>query len=325
MQLGMIGLGRMGGNMVLRLLRAGHDCVAYDRDAERTQTFDAAEKNRAVKASSPADLVQKLIAPRAVWVMLPAGRVTETAIEELSELLAPGDVIIDGGNSKYTQDVARARALEARGLKYLDVGTSGGVWGLDRGYCLMIGGDKASYERLQPIFASLAPTPPGAGLAAGSDTARHGYLYCGPAGAAHFVKMIHNGIEYGMMQAFAEGFEVLARADADSVPPEQRYQFDLHAIAEVWRHGSVVSSWLLDLLALAFESDPKLDNFSGIVQDSGEGQWTLEAAFTAGVPATVIAHSLFARYRSRLNPAFGDKVISALRKGFGGHLEPGRK
>ncbi|MBX7106529.1 MAG: decarboxylating 6-phosphogluconate dehydrogenase, partial [Gemmataceae bacterium] len=237
----------------------------------------------------------------------------------------PGDVIIDGGNSKYTDDVARAKKLAALGLKYLDVGTSGGVWGLDRGYCLMIGGDRESYERLQPIFHALAPAPAGSSPAAGAKSAEQGYLYCGPAGSAHFVKMIHNGIEYGMMQAFAEGFEILQKADAPSVPESQRYNLDLHAIAEVWRHGSVISSWLLDLLELALEQDPNLEEYSGVVNDSGEGQWTIEAAFTAGVPATVLAHALFARYRSRLNPAFGDKVLSALRKGFGGHLEPKKK
>jgi 6-phosphogluconate dehydrogenase len=335
MQLGMIGLGRMGGNMVLRLLRAGHDCVAYDRDQERTRTFDQEEQRRAEKAGSVAELVQKLRPPRAVWVMLPAGQITEVTVTELAGLLQPGDTVIDGGNTFFKDDARRAAALAPKGITYLDVGTSGGVWGLERGYCLMIGGDRAAYERLEPIFDTLSPlpgqpppphaAPVGEGKLPGkpaASTAEHGFLYTGPAGSGHFVKMIHNGIEYGLMQAYAEGFEILEKANSPNRPEGLRYDLDLHAIAEVWRHGSVISSWLLDLLELALRDDGKLDNFSGFVQDSGEGRWTVEAAIDEDVPATVLAASLFARFRSRLQPAFADKVLSALRMGFGGHREP---
>jgi 6-phosphogluconate dehydrogenase len=320
MQLGMIGLGRMGGNMVLRLLRAGHDCVAYDRDQKRTAEFDEGEKRRAVKASSVADLVSKLTPPRAVWVMLPAGAVTDGTVRELGGLLQAGDTVIDGGNSYFKDDVRRAGELKSRGITYLDAGTSGGVWGLERGYCLMVGGDKAAFERLEPIFAALAP-----GGTPGSTREEQGYTYCGPAGAGHFVKMVHNGIEYGLMQAYAEGFEIFQKANSPKLPPEYRYDLDLHAIAEVWRHGSVVSSWLLDLLELALRSDPKLDHFEGYVEDSGEGRWTVQAAIDEDVPATALAFALFERFRSRLQPAFGDKVLSALRFGFGGHREARRR
>jgi 6-phosphogluconate dehydrogenase len=331
MQLGMIGLGRMGGNMVLRLLRAGHNCVAYDRDQERTKTFDKDEKQLAAKASSVADLVAKLQPPRAVWVMLPAGPITEGAIQELAGLLQPGDTVIDGGNTFYKDDVRRAGELAKKNLTYLDVGTSGGIWGLERGYCLMIGGDRAAFDRLEPIFATLAPGPfaqppsavPDESKKAGKHaSAENGYIYCGPAGSGHFVKMVHNGIEYGLMQAYAEGFEILEKANSAKVHEGYRYNLDLHAIAEVWRHGSVVSSWLLDLLELALRDDGKLDGFSGYVEDSGEGRWTVEAAIEEDVPATGLAAALFARFRSRLQPAFADKVLSALRKGFGGHREP---
>src|SRR4051812_12626295 len=246
MQLGMIGLGRMGGNMVLRLLRAGHSCVAYDRDLERTRTFDNDEKKRSDKAGSLADLVKQLQPPRAVWVMLPAGQVTEGAIAELAGLLQPGDTVIDGGNTFFKDDVRRARELAPKKITYLDVGTSGGVWGLERGYCLMIGGERQAYDRLGPIFDAPSPLPgqpqpPHASPAAHTGTAERGYLYCGPAGSGHFVKMIHNGIEYGLMQAYAEGFEILEKANSPKLPEGQRYDLDLHAIAEVWRHGSVVS------------------------------------------------------------------------------------
>ncbi len=312
MQIAMIGLGRMGGNMVLRLQRGGHDCVAFDRDAQRTQTFDANEARKAKKASSLADAIKQMAAPRTVWVMLPAGEITESAIKEAATHLAAGDIIIDGGNSNFKDDVRRAGELATKKIGYLDAGTSGGVWGLDRGYCMMIGGDRWAYDHCKPIFASLAPSPTG-------------HLYCGPAGAGHFVKMIHNGIEYGMMQAFAEGFEILEKATSNQLPEKQRYDFDLPAIAQVWRQGSVVSSWLLDLLAEALVKDPRLEGFEGVVQDSGEGRWTIEAAIAEAVPAPVLAASLFARFRSRLDPAFGDKVLSALRKGFGGHQEPGKK
>ncbi|HEX4589459.1 MAG TPA: decarboxylating 6-phosphogluconate dehydrogenase [Gemmataceae bacterium] len=315
MQLGMIGLGRMGGNMVLRLLRAGHDCVGYDRDQHHTQTFDQDEKKKAAKATSVADVVKQLKSPRAVWVMLPAGKITEDCVNELAGLLQSGDTIIDGGNTMFKDDVRRAAALKPKGLTYMDVGTSGGVWGLERGYCQMIGGDKAAFERLEPIFAALAPGGPG------KTAAEKGYIHAGPAGAGHFVKMVHNGIEYGLMQAYAEGFEVLEKVSSDKVPAERRYDLDLHAISEVWRHGSVVSSWLLDLLELAFREDARLDNFLGYVPDSGEGRWTVEAAIEEDVPAYVLATSLFTRFRSRQHPAFADKVLSAMRKGFGDHNE----
>ena len=315
MQLGMIGLGRMGGNMVLRLLRGGHECVAYDRDAKRTADFDRGEKTRAVKASSPADLVQKLKPPRAVWVMLPAGRITEDAIAELAGLLQPGDCVIDGGNTMFKDDVRRAAALRQKSLHYIDAGTSGGIWGLERGYCLMIGGPTEVVQRLDPIFSTLAPG------GSGKTTAERGYLHCGPAGSGHFVKMVHNGIEYGLMQAYAEGFEILEKAVSDHLPPEHRFDLKLHDIAEVWRHGSVVSSWLLDLLKIALRDDPKLAKFTGYVQDSGEGRWTLQAAIDEDVPATVLAASLFVRFRSRLEHAFAEKVLSAMRMGFGGHRE----
>jgi 6-phosphogluconate dehydrogenase len=317
MQLGMIGLGRMGGNMVLRLLRVGHTGVAYDRDQKRTNEFDAAEAKRADKATSLADLVSKLTPPRAVWVMLPAGPITEGTIKELAGLLSKGDTIIDGGNTMFKDDVRRAGELAPKGITYLDVGTSGGIWGLERGYCLMIGGDKGAFDRLEPIFAALAP-----GGAKGKGNAENGYIHCGPAGSGHFVKMIHNGIEYGLMQAYAEGFEILEKAKLEKLPKGERYDLDLAAISEVWRHGSVVSSWLLDLLASALQKDGHLEKFSGYVQDSGEGRWTLEAAIDEDVPATVLAASLFARFRSREQPAFSDKVLSALRMGFGGHVEP---
>ncbi|HEV3255284.1 MAG TPA: decarboxylating 6-phosphogluconate dehydrogenase [Gemmataceae bacterium] len=315
MQLGMVGLGRMGGNMVLRLLRGGHDCVAYDRDAKRTADFDSGEKKKAVKAGALADVVKQLKPPRAVWVMLPAGAVTETAVDELASILKPGDTIIDGGNTMFKDDVRRAAELKKKNLVYLDVGTSGGIWGLERGYCMMIGGPDDVVRRLDPIFATLAPGGDG------KTQAERGYLHCGPAGAGHFVKMVHNGIEYGLMEAYAEGFEILEKAASPKLPEGQRYHFDLHGVAEVWRHGSVVSSWLLDLLELALRRDQELAEFTGYVQDSGEGRWTLQAAIDEDVPATVLAASLFTRFRSRLEHAFADKVLSAMRMGFGGHKE----
>jgi 6-phosphogluconate dehydrogenase len=315
MQLGMIGLGRMGANMVLRLLRGGHDCVVYDRDAKRTAEFDAAEKKKAVKASSVADLVKQLKPPRAAWIMLPAGAITEATVQELAGLMQSGDTILDGGNSQFTDDIRRGGDLTKKGLHYVDVGTSGGIWGLERGYCMMIGGHDDAVKRLDPIFATLAPGGDG------KTQAERGYIHCGPAGSGHFVKMVHNGIEYGLMQAYAEGFEILAKAKSSNLPPERRFDLDLHAIAEVWRHGSVVSSWLLDLLELAFRNDPRLDQFTGHVADSGEGRWTLQAAIDEDVPVTVLAASLFARFRSRMDHAFADKVLSAMRLGFGGHQE----
>jgi 6-phosphogluconate dehydrogenase len=315
MQLGMIGLGRMGANMVLRLLRGGHDCVAYDRDAKRTAEFDLSEKKKAGKASSVADIVKQLKPPRAAWVMLPAGAITEATVQELTGLMQPGDTILDGGNSQFTDDIRRAGDLFKKGLHYVDVGTSGGIWGLERGYCMMIGGHDDAVKRLDPIFASLAPGGDG------KTQAERGYIHCGPAGSGHFVKMVHNGIEYGLMQAYAEGFEILEKAKSQNLPPERRFDLSLHDIAEVWRHGSVVSSWLLDLLELALRRDPRLDQFTGHVADSGEGRWTLQAAIDEDVPVTVLAASLFTRFRSRMDHAFADKVLSAMRLGFGGHQE----
>lgn len=315
MQLGMIGLGRMGGNMVLRLMRNGHDCVAYDRDQKRTAEFDAEEKKKAAKATSVADLVKQLKPPRAVWVMLPAGAITEGCINELAGLLQAGDTVIDGGNTMFKDDVRRAAELKKKNLTYIDVGTSGGVWGIDRGYCLMIGGPDDVVKRLDPIFGCLAPG------GNGKTTAQRGYLHCGPAGSGHYVKMVHNGIEYGLMQAYAEGFEIMEKAGSDKLPQELRFNLNLHDIAEVWRHGSVVSSWLLDLLELALSKDAKLTDFTGYVQDSGEGRWTIQAAIDEDVPATVLTAALFTRFRSRIGHAFADKVLSAMRMGFGGHKE----
>ena len=325
MQLGMIGLGRMGANIVRRLMRHGHSCVVYDRDPEPGRQL-AAEGVAA--AASMAELVSKLQAPRAVWIMLPAGEATETAIAELSRLLASGDTIIDGGNTFWKDDVRRARELKAKGLHYVDVGTSGGVWGLERGYCLMIGGDKAVVERLDPIFAALAPgkgsIPATSGRTGRDARVEHGYLHAGPNGAGHFVKMIHNGIEYGMMQAMAEGFDILRNANSSKLPADLRLSLDVADVAEVWRRGSVVTSWLLDLTAAALAADPELAAYSGHVEDSGEGRWTVQTAIEEAVPAEVLTSALYARFRSRQDHTFAEKVLSAMRKGFGGHVEPGK-
>jgi 6-phosphogluconate dehydrogenase len=305
MQIGFIGLGRMGGNMTRRLTAAGHTVLAWDRNPDAVR---AASEAGVAGASSVDDLVRQLQTPRAVWVMVPAGAATEETVNALASRLAAGDVIIDGGNTHFKDDVRRARTLAASGIDYVDVGTSGGVWGLERGYCLMIGGPPKAAERLMPLFAALAPP--------------NGYLHCGPAGAGHFVKMIHNGIEYGLMQSYAEGFDILRNADSASLPPDQRYTFDLAGIAEVWRHGSVVSSWLLDLTARALRDDPQLDGFTGTVGDSGEGRWTVAAAIEEDVPADVLTTALYARFRSRRDHTFAEKLLSALRAQFGGHVEP---
>jgi 6-phosphogluconate dehydrogenase len=322
MQLGMIGLGRMGGNIVRRLLRGGHDCVVFDKSRA---AVDALAAEGAKGASSVADLVAALAKPRAVWIMLPAGEITGAAVAELAELLAAGDTVIDGGNSFYQDDIKRAALLRAKGITYLDVGTSGGVWGLERGYCMMIGGDREAFARLDPIFAALAPgtgtierTP---GREAKGGTAERGYIYCGPNGAGHFVKMIHNGIEYGLMQAYAEGFDILHGVATADVPEERRYKLDLADIAEVWRRGSVVSSWLLDLTAIALTKTPGLETFSGNVEDSGEGRWTINAAIEQAVPADVLSAALFARFRSRQDHTFAERMLSAMRFQFGGHVE----
>ena len=326
MQIGMIGLGRMGGNLARRLMQHGHEAVVYDAQADAVRQLAA---EGAVAALDLAQLVARLARPRAVWVMLPAGEATARTIAALEEVLAPGDTVIDGGNSHFHDDVRHAAQLAARGIRYLDVGTSGGVWGLERGYCLMIGGDRSAAEDLDPIFRALAPglgsaeRTPGreSGTRAGS-TAEQGYLYTGPAGSGHFVKMIHNGIEYGMMQAFAEGMDILRGAGGDSVPPERRYALDLADVAEVWRRGSVVSSWLLDLTAIALAEDPHLERYSGHVSDSGEGRWTVHAAIEEAVPAPVLTSALYARFRSRQAASYADKLLSAMREQFGGHREP---
>jgi len=323
MQLGMIGLGRMGGNIVRRLLRAGHACVVYDANPKSVAELAALG---AIPATSLEDLVAKLDQrPRAAWVMLPAGEITEATVGTLGDLLTRDDILIDGGNSNFKDDVRRARELAGKGVRYMDVGTSGGVWGLERGYCLMIGGERAAFEFLDPIFAALAP---GAGDIPRTEDrgdrdprVEQGYLYAGPSGAGHFVKMIHNGIEYGMMQAFAEGFDILQSRGSDKLPEGERYDFDLADVAEVWRRGSVVTSWLLDLSASALATDGKLETFSGHVEDSGEGRWTIDAAVEQAVPADVLAAALFVRFRSRQSHTFAEKMLSAMRLGFGGHVE----
>jgi 6-phosphogluconate dehydrogenase len=336
MQLGMIGLGRMGANMVRRLIRGGHECVVHDVSADAVRGLAA---EGAVGATSLDDFVARLKAPRVVWIMVPAGVVDQT-LEALTARLAPNDTIIDGGNSFYRDDVDRAARLAPRGIHYVDCGTSGGVWGLERGYCLMIGGDARVVQRLDPLFVTLAPgvgsVPPTAGREKRGSTAQQGYLHCGPNGAGHFVKMVHNGIEYGLMAAYAEGFNILRHAnvgkraqthDAETTPlrnPEYyQYDFDLADVAEVWRRGSVVASWLLDLTAAALAGDPGLEKFTGRVSDSGEGRWTLDAAVDEGVPSHVLAAALFERFASRGEAEFGDRLLSAMRYQFGGHHEKG--
>jgi 6-phosphogluconate dehydrogenase len=322
MQLGVIGLGRMGANIVRRLMRDVHGCVVWDRNAGAIREL---ADDGAVGASDLKDLVRNLKAPRHVWVMLPAGAPTEDTIAELGGLLERGDTIIDGGNTFYRDDIRRAKALKDKGVHYVDVGTSGGVWGLSRGYCMMIGGDEEAVDRLDPIFRTLAPglgDIPRTKRAEGADPrAEHGYIHAGPVGAGHFVKMIHNGIEYGLMQAYAEGFDILRNKASEDLAEDERYELDLTDIAEVWRRGSVVSSWLLDLTAQALAGDAKLEKFAGAVADSGEGRWTIEAAIEEAVPAEVLSASLYARFRSRQAHTFGEKLLSAMRFGFGGHLE----
>jgi len=319
----MIGLGRMGGNIVRRLMRHGHTSVVYDANPDSVQQL---AQEGATPSDSLAHLVSQLQAPRAVWVMLPAGEITASTIQALSDLLQPGDILIDGGNSNFQDDVKHAQMLQTKGIRYLDIGTSGGVWGLDRGYCMMIGGDVTAATHLDPIFKALAPgvgtIPKTPGREGKKSTAEEGYLYTGPAGSGHFVKMIHNGIEYGLMQAFAEGMDVLKGVGQDSIPADRRYQLDLADITELWRRGSVVSSWLLDLTAISLAEDPELDAYSGHVQDSGEGRWTINAAIEEAVPVPVLSAALFARFRSRQVSTFADKMLSAMRKQFGGHQEP---
>jgi len=321
MKIGMIGLGRMGANMAQRLMRNGHQCVGFDMSPANVAALAG---YGAESATSLEDLVSKLEAPRAVWIMVPAGDPTEQTVLALGKLLSPGDTIIDGGNSFYKDDVRRSQALEPAGISYIDVGTSGGVWGLDRGYCLMMGGPKEAVERLYPIFETLAPgigdIPRTPGRTA-HGTAEQGYLYCGPSGSGHFVKMIHNGIEYGVMQAYAEGFDILRGANSDRLPKGLSYNLDLAEISELWRRGSVISSWLLDLTAQAMATDGDLSGYTGFVEDSGEGRWTIAAALEEGVSAEVLSTALFTRFRSRMDHTFAEKVLSAMRKGFGGHVE----
>ncbi|MDE1973054.1 MAG: decarboxylating 6-phosphogluconate dehydrogenase [Hyphomicrobiales bacterium] len=334
MQLGMIGLGRMGANMVRRLLKGGHQCVVFDRSANAVADL---VKDNALGTSSLAEFVKSLTKPRALWLMVPVGAVDAT-VADLLPLLDRGDILIDGGNSYYVDDIKRAKELDANGIHYVDVGTSGGIWGLERGYCMMIGGEKEIVKHLDPIFRSLAPgrgdIPRTPGRDKTDSTAEQGYLYCGPNGAGHFVKMVHNGIEYGMMAAYAEGFAVLNAAnigkrpgatDAETTPlrdPDHyRYDLNLPDVAEVWRRGSVIASWLLDLSATALLQDPALNNFAGRVSDSGEGRWTIKAAIDEGVPAHVLSSALYERFSSRGEADFADKLLSAMRYQFGGHLE----
>jgi 6-phosphogluconate dehydrogenase len=323
MQIGIIGLGRMGGNIVRRLIKSGHAAVVYDRDRKAVAALAA---EGAAEAGGLEELVRKLGKPRAVWVMLPAGEITEGTIREVALLLEPGDVAIDGGNTFWKDDIRRAAALRQRGVNYVDVGTSGGVWGLERGYCMMIGGDKNVIDHLDPILAALAPgfgeVPRTPGRTGSDPRAERGYIHAGPNGAGHFVKMVHNGIEYGLMQAYAEGFEILKSAGTEALPEAERFDLIVADIAEVWRRGSVITSWLLDLIASSLAEDAALSNYSGFVQDSGEGRWTIQAAIDEAVPAAVLSAALYARFRSRQEHSYADKILSAKRKGFGGHIEP---
>ncbi len=324
MQLGMIGLGRMGGNIVRRLMHHGHDCVVYDKspDAVRGLAGEGAKPSRDL-----GDFVRQLQAPRAVWVMLPAGEITHGTIVELADLLSADDILIDGGNSFYQDDIRHAELLRPKGVHFVDVGTSGGIWGFERGYCMMIGGDKKAVDHLDPIFKALAPGRGNIDRTPGRDgrepRAEEGYLHCGPVGAGHFVKMVHNGIEYGVMQAYAEGFDILRNVNSSAVPENRRYQLELPDIAEVWRRGSVISSWLLDLTAIALAGDPQLAQFTGQVADSGEGRWTVQAAIEEAVPAEVLSSALYTRFRSRQEHTFAERILSAMRHEFGGHQEPG--
>jgi 6-phosphogluconate dehydrogenase len=323
MQIGIVGLGRMGGNIARRLMKAGHQCVVFDADVKPRETL--AEEG--AKAAETLEGMVKVLGekPRAVWVMLPAGQITEQTVERLGSLLEPDDIVIDGGNSYYKDDIRRAKKLSEKRIRYVDCGTSGGVWGLERGYCMMIGGPKGAVDHLDPIFAVLAPglgdIPRTPGRANGDSRPERGYVHAGPSGAGHFVKMVHNGIEYGLMQAYAEGFDILRRKDSADLPADERFVLNIPDIAETWRRGSVIASWLLDLAAAALAKDGSLSEFSGYVQDSGEGRWTIEAAVEEAVPADVLSAALYARFRSRQEHTFGEKLLSAMRFGFGGHIE----
>ncbi len=322
MQLGMVGLGRMGGNMVRRLMLGGHQCVVSDLSP---QSVAELAKEGATGSASLDDFAAKLAKPRAAWVMVPAGSATEQTVNALAAKFEPDDTIIDGGNSYFKDDVRRSQKLKDRGIHYIDVGTSGGVWGLERGYCMMIGGPREAVERLDPIFRTLAPgrgdIPRTPGREKLGGTAELGYLHCGPSGAGHFVKMVHNGIEYGLMQAYAEGLDLFHNADSQQLPPEYRYELNVADIAEVWRRGSVISSWLLDLTAMALAENPSLSEYTGFVEDSGEGRWTIQAALDAAVPVNVLSAALYTRFRSREEHTFGEKLLSAMRQKFGGHIE----
>lgn len=323
MKIGVIGLGRMGSNIARRLIRQGHEAVVYNRTAKAVSDL---VKEGAIGASGLVDMRSKLDSPAIFWVMLPAGKPTEDTIAALADVAKAGDIIVDGGNAFYKDDIHRAKALADKGIHYLDVGVSGGVWGLERGYCMMIGGDRSAVDHLDPIFEALAP---GLGTIArtvdrkaGDDPrAEKGYIHVGAAGSGHFVKMVHNGIEYGLMQAYAEGFDILKGKSSEKLPEDERFDINLTDVAEVWRRGSVISSWLLDLSAAALARDQMLEQFSGHVSDSGEGRWTIEAAMEEAVPVNVLSAALFARYRSRVEHSFGDKMLSAMRFGFGGHVE----
>jgi len=323
MRIGMVGLGRMGANMTRRLMRGGHEIVVTDLSVDNVKRLAG---EGAVSSSSLDDFVSKLQKPRVAWLMVPAGDPTEKTVQALAQRFEKGDILIDGGNSYFKDDVRRSKQLQPNGIHYVDVGTSGGVWGLERGYCMMIGGPKEAVQYLDPIFRTLAPgrgdipRTPGREKLAGA--AEEGYIYCGPSGAGHFVKMVHNGIEYGLMQAYAEGFDIFRNANSKEVPEDYRYELNLADIAEVWRRGSVVSSWLLDLTAIALTESPALAEYSGFVQDSGEGRWTIQAAIDEAVPAEVLSAALYTRFRSRQEHTFAEKILSAMRQKFGGHVEP---
>ncbi len=320
MQIAIIGLGRMGANIGRRLMSHGHEVVGFDANQAAVKALEGA-----TPASSLEDVVKKLKAPRTVWVMLPAGKITEETIEQLGGLLSKGDVVIDGGNTYFKDDVRRAHGLRERGIDYLDVGTSGGVWGLERGYCMMIGGDKAQVDRLDPIFQALAPGEGNIAKTPGREKSdprvTKGYMHVGPPGSGHFVKMVHNGIEYGLMQAYAEGFDIMRGRSSDKLPEEERFDINVADVAEVWRRGSVVASWLLDLTSIALAKSSSLEEFTGKVDDSGEGRWTVQAAVDEAVAAPVITAALYTRFRSRTGNTFGEKLLSAMRKEFGGHIE----
>lgn len=322
MQMGMIGLGRMGANMVRRLMQGKHTCVVFDLNADNVKQLRG---EGATAATSLDDFASKLDKPRVAWVMVPAGGPTEHTVSALAECLEAGDIIIDGGNTYFKDDVRRGKLLKEKGIHYVDVGTSGGVWGLERGYCMMVGGAKEAVHHIDPMLKTLAPgrgdIPRTPGREQKGGTAEEGYVHCGPVGAGHFVKMVHNGIEYGLMQAYAEGFDIFRNANSESLPADIRYDLDMTDIAEVWRRGSVISSWLLDLTAMALLENPDLSNYSGFVQDSGEGRWTIMTAIEEAVPADVLSAALYTRFRSRQEHTFAEKILSAMRHKFGGHVE----